>query len=185
MTLRGPLSVPSVKFIYSTPGVGIASVHTQTRSGTGAGSFWLDSYVFFDGFGRQIQTQTPDPAGGSLLSSVRYNSVGLADYTSGPYHSAATAGSGWVDPTWTQVGPYTRSFYDGAGRSIRVETWSGTTELWESTSSYGVSSGGRSWVTQTDAEGRWLKSYVQRLRRAETGAGAFGRRHLVRVHRPW
>ena len=63
-----------------------------------------------------------------------------------------------MDPTWTAVGPYTASFYDGAGRSTLVETWSGSTELWESTTAYGVTSG-RTWVTQTDAEGRWLKSY--------------------------
>ncbi len=155
-----PLSEASVVFTYSTPSSGMASVHAETLTGTSGSPSWLHSYVYFDGFGRQIQTHTPDPDGGSLRSSVRYNSVGLADYTSGSYHSTATAGAGWGDPTWTQVGPYTASFYDGAGRSIRVETWSGSTELWESTSSYGVSSGGRSWVTQTDAEGRWLKTYA-------------------------
>jgi len=153
-----PLAVPSLKFTYSTPSSGMASVCTQTLTGTGSQS-WLYSYSFFDGFGRQIQTQTPDPAGGSLLTSLRYNNVGLADFASRAYYSSAAAGSGWVDPTWVAVGPHTRSYYDGAGRPIRVETWAGSTELWESTSAYGVTSG-RSWVTETDAEGRWLKSYA-------------------------
>ncbi len=158
-TSGNPLSMASVVFTYSTPSSGMASVHAKTLTGPSGSLSWLHSYVYFDGFGRQIQTQAPDPAGGSLLTSTRYNSAGQADYTSGSYHSAATAGAAWQDPTWTAVGPYTASFYDGAGRSILVETWSGSTELWESTTAYGVTSG-RTWTTQTDAEGRWLKSYA-------------------------
>jgi RHS repeat-associated protein len=106
------------------------------------------SKAWYDGWGHEVETQTPGP---NLFSKVPaipsvivtytiYDKMGHATTKSLPYAVAATAGLGYVAPDLNQ--PRTITSYDSLGRSLGVVTYGkGTTIVQESTISYTVAQG--------------------------------------------
>lgn len=106
---------------------------------------YLESWTYYDGLGREIQTQQPDPSAGSgqagytrILVSKGYDALGQALYTSAPYSATGAAGSGYVTPTWTDLVNYTYLGYDELGNQTRSENRSYTTTLWSTSSIFDV-----------------------------------------------
>ncbi|MGB4977075.1 MAG: hypothetical protein WBR35_10080, partial [Anaerolineae bacterium] len=64
-----------------------------------ATSSYLESWGYFDGFGRSLQSQAPLANGNRSVTSTGYNALGQTAYSSAAYEIAA--GSGYVAPTWT------------------------------------------------------------------------------------
>ncbi|MCW6005022.1 hypothetical protein K1W54_10560 [Micromonospora sp. CPCC 205371] len=109
----------------------------------------LDGIALFDALLRPVQQQAPTPQGGRLVSSTRYDTRGLTEWTSGP---------NWVDG----VGPGTdlvaislgadhaRTFhtYDAAGRVTAEEFRSLQRTLWTTRTRYGGATTG--WMERTD-----------------------------------
>ena len=90
---------PSVAFDYSVSSTTGTSVRTRiARNATES----VDSWVFYDGLGQQIQFQRLSPTGGTILSATEYDERGLAirqvpeyfDSVDAPGRRRLNAGSG-------------------------------------------------------------------------------------------
>ncbi|MFZ1509887.1 MAG: hypothetical protein WAV74_24215, partial [Anaerolineae bacterium] len=101
-----------------------------------ATSSYLESWGYFDGFGRSLQSQAPLANGNRSVTSTGYNALGQTAYSSAAYEIAA--GSGYVAPTWTNLANYVYTTYDELGRTVRNETRSGATQLLATRATYDV-----------------------------------------------
>ena len=96
-------------------------------AGGGNAATYLDSYTFYDGLGRVIQTQAEAASSGqSILASTQYNSQGLVAVTNTPYIYSAALGT-YRTPDWTQHRSETS--YDALGRPTLVVLKSGSTQV--------------------------------------------------------
>jgi len=87
--------------------VGAQNVRTDQREGSGAtGVLWKK--VYFDGLGREIETQTEGPDNKTIAVTTQYNSMGKVSRKSLPYFSGVDT------PRWVNFE------YDVQGRLIRV-----------------------------------------------------------------
>jgi len=153
----------SVLYSYTNPSAGVSPALVRERPLVGGNR--LDSYAYFDGFGRTIQTQTPfDQDGDAVaddraITSTRYDTRGLVRYQTAPYaNTAGGAGSGYVTPAFGSIDTYTETSYDALGRVVKVAAMSDGSELFATTTAYG-SITNRTWVETTDPEGRWFRHY--------------------------
>jgi RHS repeat-associated protein len=172
---RDEASTASTTFAYTNASGG-APARTRVRPLVGGNR--LDSYTYYDGFGRVIQTQSPFDQDGDAtaddraVTSAQYNTRGLVEYSSAPWvNTTGGAGAGFLSTTWSTQDAYTRSVYDALGRVTAVDAMSDGTELFDTETAYGTATN-RTTSTVTDAEGRWVTHYTD----------GFGR--LVRVAEP-
>ncbi|MFI6899108.1 polymorphic toxin-type HINT domain-containing protein [Streptomyces sp. NPDC050256] len=161
--IRGS-QAPNLKFTYNLSNTTTSSVATATLKADG--TTYNTSYTVYDALLRPLQTQSPTPLGGRLLTDTRYDTRGL------PYQTYADI----FDKTSTPDGTYTRAEYgeapeqtrtvfDGAGRAISstlmvfgVDKWTTTTSYTgDSTASTAVD-GGNATRTITDARGRTVET---------------------------
>ncbi|MDX3075893.1 RHS repeat-associated core domain-containing protein [Streptomyces sp. MI02-7b] len=145
------------------------------------GTTYNTSYTIYDSLLRTLQTQTPTPAGGRLLTDTRYNSRGLA------YETFADL----FDTTKTPNGTYTRAEYghtpkqseivfDGAERPTSstflvsgVTKWSTTTTYTGDSTAVSAVDGGSATRTIVDALGRTTETREYTgTSPADTGYGA-------------
>ncbi|MET9995188.1 polymorphic toxin-type HINT domain-containing protein [Streptomyces mutabilis] len=151
---------PSVKFAYHLDNTKPSWVSSSTL--TNDGETYNTSYSLYDALLRPLQTQSPTPAGGRLLTDTRYDTRGLA------YETYADI----LDTTSTPNGTYTRSEYgrapqqtetvfDGAGRPTTSTLYVKGVKKWATTTSYTGDStattaldGGSAQRTITDIRGR-------------------------------
>ncbi|MGC0208408.1 polymorphic toxin-type HINT domain-containing protein [Streptomyces levis] len=151
---------PNTKFAYHLDDSKPSWVSTSTLKRDG--DTYNTSYALYDALLRPLQTQTPTPQGGRLLTDTRYDSRGLAYET---YHDI-------FDTTSTPNGTYTRAEYgeaptqtetvfDGAGRAITSTLYTYGVEKWSTATSHTGDSvattaleGGSAQRTITDIRGR-------------------------------
>ncbi|MGQ4385535.1 RHS repeat-associated core domain-containing protein [Streptomyces sp. SAS_270] len=130
------------------------------------GDTYNTSYTLYDSLLRPLQTQSPTPQGGRLLTDTRYDTRGLA------YESYADI----FDTTSTPNGSYTRAEYgeaptqtetdfDGAGRPTTntlnvygVKKWSTTISYTGDSTATTALQGGSAQRTITDIRGRTTES---------------------------
>jgi RHS repeat-associated protein len=112
---------------------------------------WLDSYTYFDGLGRTIQTREESDNGNYLVVSYKYDSRGNLERQSIPY---VQNGSAYTAPTWNlSTQPYTSYEYDGQNR-VTSEIFQSSTQSWTTAYDYD------GWnVIITDALGNQKKLY--------------------------
>ncbi|WP_432106064.1 RHS repeat-associated core domain-containing protein [Streptomyces sp. bgisy091] len=157
--IRGSQS-PNSTFAYHLSRTEPSSVATSTLKGDG--ETYNTTYTVFDALLRPLQTQSPTPLGGRLLTDTRYDSRGLA------YETYADI----FDDTTTPKGVYTRAEYgeaprqnetvfDGAGRPTTANLYIFGSKKWTTSTSYTGDStattavkGGSATRTITDARGR-------------------------------
>jgi RHS repeat-associated protein len=126
------------------------------------GTTYNTVYTIYDSLLRTLQTQSPTPDGGRLLTDTRYDTRGLA------YETYADI----FDPDTTPTGTYARAeyggapkqtetVYDGAGRPTTssllifgVQKWSTTTTYTGDSTATTALDGGSALRTVTDALGR-------------------------------
>ncbi|WP_432053551.1 polymorphic toxin-type HINT domain-containing protein [Streptomyces sp. bgisy022] len=155
---------PSSKFAYHMDNEKQSWVSSSTLRRDG--ETYITNYALFDALLRPLQTQSPTPHGGRLLTDIRYDTRGL------PYESYADI----FDTTSTPNGTYTRAeygeapkqtgtFFDGAGRATRstlhvfgVEKWSTTTSYTGDSTATTALDGGSATRTITDIRGRTLET---------------------------
>ncbi len=155
---------PNQKFRYSISATTQSWVSTATLKADGA--TYNTSYALYDSLLRPLQTQSPTPQGGRVLTDTRYDSRGLA------YESFADI----FDTTTTPNGTYTRAEYgeaptqtqtafDGAGRPTTssllvfgVRKWSTTTTYTGDSTATTAVQGGSATRTITDALGRTVET---------------------------
>ncbi|GAA2114395.1 RHS repeat-associated core domain-containing protein [Streptomyces synnematoformans] len=151
---------PNYKFAYHLSNTKPSWVSTGTLKKDRQSH--LTSYAIYDALLRPLQTQTPTPQGGRLLTDTRYDTRGLA------YESYADI----FDTSSTPSGTYTRTaygeapkqaetIYDGAERETTSTLYSFGREKWSTHTSYTGDStattaleGGSATRTITDVFGR-------------------------------
>ncbi|MEU0228192.1 RHS repeat-associated core domain-containing protein [Streptomyces sp. NPDC006284] len=150
---------PNVKFDYHLDNGKPSWVSTATLTN---GDTYTTSYAVYDSLLRPLQTQSPSPNGGRLLTDTHYDTRGLAYATfadifdnttlpNGTYTRAEYGGA----PTQTEV------VFDGAGRPTTSTLLVGGVKKWATTTSYTGDStattaldGGSAQRTITDIRGR-------------------------------
>ncbi|TFE53863.1 RHS repeat-associated core domain-containing protein [Streptomyces sp. ICN441] len=161
--VRGSQS-PSRKFAYHLSNTVQSWVSTSTLKKDG--TTYNTSYAIADSLLRPLQTQSPTPQGGRLLTDTRYDSRGLA------YEAYADI----FDTTSTPNGTYTRAEYgeaptqtatvfDGAGRATTSTLYVYGAKKWSTTTGYTGDSaattalqGGSATRTITDARGQTVET---------------------------
>jgi RHS repeat-associated protein len=121
---------PSWQFSYVIDqGVGRSTVRSRqmtsfTPAPDGGTTTYEDTWVIYDGLGREWQSQQQSPESGKVLvSGTAYDGRGLAVEQFAPQAFAGTPGSLVVSSSWDNR---TRSSYDELGRPTREEALRGT-----------------------------------------------------------
>ncbi|MBC7250776.1 MAG: PKD domain-containing protein, partial [Anaerolineae bacterium] len=131
-------------------------VHTRTRDDAGGAgpAGYLESYTFYDGLGRTIQTQS-ETGGAPILVSQRYDAQGQVERTSVPYYGT-TLGS-YQDPNWGTLAA-TIYAYDALGRTTVVTNPDSTTvtTAYDDWTTISVDANGHRREHENDAFGRLI-----------------------------
>ncbi|MFV0138261.1 RHS repeat-associated core domain-containing protein [Streptomyces sp. HMX87] len=154
---------PNTKFAYhvdnSTPSW--VSTSTLTNSGT-----YNTSYAIYDSLLRPLQTQSPTPVGGRVLTDTRYDERGLAYETFADiFDSASTPNGTYTRAEYGRAPKQTQTAFDGAGWPTTSTFYVGGTKKWATTTSYTGDStattavqGGSAQRTITDVRGRTIET---------------------------
>ena len=95
------------------------------------------SYAIFDSLLRPLQTQSPTPNGGRLLTDTRYDSRGLAYETYADiYDSAKTPNGTYARAEYGGAPKQTITVFDGAGRATASSFHVFGEKKWATTTSY-------------------------------------------------
>ncbi|MGV9311617.1 RHS repeat-associated core domain-containing protein [Streptomyces sp. NPDC003691] len=120
------------------------------------------SYEIFDSLLRPLQTQTPTPLGGRLLTDTRYDSRGLAYETyAGIYDTTAAPNGTYTRAEFGQAPRQLQTVLDGAGRATSSSLLVFGTQKWQTTTAHtgdstatSAPAGGQAVRVVTDALGR-------------------------------
>ncbi|WP_343949407.1 RHS repeat-associated core domain-containing protein [Nonomuraea longicatena] len=150
---------PSLAYTYvyergKAPAIGTGTVRSSTTAN------W--SYQIFDSLLRPLQTQTPTPNGGRLLTDTRYDSRGLAYETHADVFDAAREPNAtYTRAEYGQAPKQSNLVFDGAGREVATtfsvfgaRKWTTTTSYTGDSTAVSALEGGSAVRTVEDALGR-------------------------------
>ncbi|GAB3992544.1 hypothetical protein GCM10029992_01920 [Glycomyces albus] len=138
--------VPTAAYEYKVSNTEPSAVTTYAV--TPSGTQRLDGVVLYDSLLREVQTQTPTPVGGRLVTGIEYDTRGLTLWTSGPnWDVEAEPGTGLVAVSQGEDQARTFYSYDGAGRVVLEEFMSHQEILHATETVYGGSTNG--WMVST------------------------------------
>ncbi|WP_405812449.1 polymorphic toxin-type HINT domain-containing protein [Streptomyces sp. NBC_01520] len=151
---------PNAKYDYnlSRTSQPWTSVSTLNADGT----TYQTSYDIADSLLRPLQTQTPSPKGGRILTDTRYDSRGLAYESYADVYDDKSAPNGtYTRAEYGGAPTQTQTVFDGAGRPttaellvLGVHKWSTTTSYTGDSTATTAVTGGSATRTLTDALGR-------------------------------
>ncbi|MFD4569201.1 RHS repeat-associated core domain-containing protein [Streptomyces sp. NPDC058467] len=120
---RTDTQTPNYEFTYSyTEGKPVA-VGTKILDNNGG---QITSYVLYDGFLRERQTQEPGPDGGRVLTDAFYDERGLAAKNFAAYYTTGQPTTELFKPDDAlKVETQTRTTYDGLGRAVQTQQVAG------------------------------------------------------------
>jgi len=169
-------STPNMVFTYAISKT--APVVVRSRELRANGTDYTDSYSIFDGLLRSRQAQAPaeGAAGGRVVTETKYDSLGRAVSSNGPWWNSAAPSGALLDALDTDKQAVTVSAFDGAGRPTDQILMSGGVEKWRTRTTYGGDrvhvdppAGATPTTTITDARGR-VTALRQYKGAAPTGA---------------
>ncbi|WP_461712273.1 RHS repeat-associated core domain-containing protein [Streptomyces sp. DSM 41013] len=151
---------PSAKFAYHLDSTTPSWVSTSTLTNTA--DTYNTSYALYDSLLRPLQTQTPTPEGGRLLTDTRYDTRGLAYETYADiFDTTSTPNSTYTRAEYGRAPQQTETLFDGAGRATTSTLYVNGVKKWATTTSYTGDStattaldGGSAQRTITDIRGR-------------------------------
>ncbi|MFH8709320.1 polymorphic toxin-type HINT domain-containing protein [Streptomyces rubrogriseus] len=151
---------PSAKFAYHLDSTTPSWVSTSTLTNTA--DTYNTSYALYDSLLRPLQTQTPTPEGGRLLTDTRYDTRGLAYETYADiFDTTGTPDSTYTRAEYGHAPQQTETVFDGAGRATTSTLYVNGVKKWATTTSYTGDStattaldGGSAQRTITDIRGR-------------------------------
>ncbi|MEU8523879.1 RHS repeat-associated core domain-containing protein, partial [Streptomyces sp. NPDC048577] len=125
-------------------------------------STYTTSYTLYDALLRPLQTQTPTPQGGRLLTDTHYDSRGLAHETKTDiFDTGSTPNSTYSQVAYGAAPTQTETIFDGAERPTLstllvkgVEKWTTTTTYTGDSTATTAVEGGSAKRTIVDARGR-------------------------------
>ncbi|MDA1368277.1 RHS repeat-associated core domain-containing protein [Glycomyces algeriensis] len=121
--------------------------------GINANGGYTTTYELTDGLGRSIQTQTPAPDGGRILTDTVYDTRGLVHKRHDGYYNSGDPSGDHFYPEDNQVPSTTAFEYDTLGRVTAEVFYSYGTEQYRTTTSYDGEK-----VTVIDPDGRGATS---------------------------
>lgn len=137
-----PAGAHSVAYAYSMPALtgGPSRITTQVLRDSGVSDV---SYAYFDGWGRQIQSQVlrPAPTGGApdgrIVSYTGYDDRGLPWLSAAAVPVDGVAASAAVPVTVAGMRHYTTTAFDALGRPTDVVDYTNGLENFTTTTTYG------------------------------------------------
>ncbi|WP_329418309.1 RHS repeat-associated core domain-containing protein [Streptomyces sp. NBC_01268] len=150
----------NIKYAYSLSDTTQSWVRTSTLKADG--TTYNDSYTIYDSLLRPLQTQSPTPQGGRLLTDTRYNSRGLAYETYADVFNTSSGPTGTYQRAEYGGAPVqTETLFDGAERATTstlrvfgVQKWSTSTSYTGDSTATTALQGGSAKRTIVDALGR-------------------------------
>jgi len=170
---------PNYTYAYSVSNADNSWSSTSTLKADG--STYNTSYAIYDSLLRPLQTQSPTPQGGRLLTDTRYNDRGLAYQTYADAFDSENLPSGeYAAAVYGRTPKQTVTVFDGAERPVTSTFLAVGVEKWSTTSSYTGDStattapgGGSAARTIVDAQGRTTETReYEGTSPADTGFGA-------------
>ncbi|MFF2382632.1 RHS repeat-associated core domain-containing protein [Streptomyces sp. NPDC058108] len=151
---------PNYTYAYSVTNDAPSWSSTSTIKSDGI--TYNTSYTIYDSLLRPLQTQTPTPQGGRLLTDTHYNARGLAYETFADVYDSATSPSGiYTQAAYGHAPKQTETEFDGAERPTTstflvngVTKWSTTTTYTGDSTATTAVDGGSASRTIVDALGR-------------------------------
>jgi RHS repeat-associated protein len=150
---------PNAKFAYHLDTTKPSWVSTSSL--TNDGTTYNTSYALYDSLLRPLQSQTPTPEGGRLLTDTHYDTRGLADETFADiFDSSSTPNGTYTRAEYGGAPTQTETVYDGAGRAttntllvMGVKKWSTTTSYTGDSTATTALQGGSAQRAITDIRG--------------------------------
>jgi RHS repeat-associated protein len=151
---------PNMKFAYHLEATKPSWVSTSTLKKDG--ETYNTSYALYDSLLRPLQTQSPTPQGGRLLTDTRYDTRGLAFETyAGIFDTTSTPNGTYTRAEYGEAPKQTQTVFDGAGRATTstlivfgVKKWSTTTSYTGDSVATNALEGGSAQRTITDVRGQ-------------------------------
>ncbi|MEJ1202634.1 MULTISPECIES: polymorphic toxin-type HINT domain-containing protein [unclassified Streptomyces] len=151
---------PNAKFAYHVENTKPSWVSASTL--TNDGETYNTSYTLYDSLLRQLQTQSPTPDGGRLLTDTRYDTRGLAYETYADiFDTTSTPNGTYTRAEYGRAPQQTETVFDGAGRPTTSTMYVNGVKKWATTTGYTGDStattaldGGSAQRTITDIRGR-------------------------------
>jgi RHS repeat-associated protein len=161
---RLPSEKPNAKFAYHLDTTKPSWVSTSTL--TADNDEYNTTYALYDSLLRPLQSQTPSPIGGRILTDTHYDTRGLADETFADIYDAYSTPNGtYTRAEYGQTPTQTQTVYDGAGRPTTNTLYVWGVKKWATTTSYTGDStattalqGGSAQRTITDIRGRTIET---------------------------
>ncbi|MGV9991606.1 polymorphic toxin-type HINT domain-containing protein [Streptomyces sp. NPDC003374] len=161
--IRGS-QAPNTTFAYHLDHTHPSWVSTSTLKKDG--DTYNTSYALYDALLRPLQTQSPTPQGGRLLTDTRYDTRGLAYQTYADiFDSTSKPNSTYTRAEYGEAPTQTETVFDGAGRATTSTLYVFGTKKWSTSTSYTGDStavtaleGGSAHRTITDARGQTVES---------------------------
>ncbi|WP_406490673.1 polymorphic toxin-type HINT domain-containing protein [Streptomyces sp. NBC_01604] len=130
------------------------------------GDTYNTSYTLYDALLRPLQTQTPTPQGGRLLTDTRYDTRGLAvEAYADIFDNTSTPNGTYTRAEYGEAPTQTGTVFDGAGRPTTSTLYVYGVKKWSTTTSYTGDSvattaveGGSAQRTITDVRGQTTES---------------------------
>ncbi|WP_435809253.1 scabin-related ADP-ribosyltransferase [Streptomyces longwoodensis] len=155
---------PNVKFNYHLDVNTPSWVSTSTLKNDGA--TYTTSYALYDALLRPLQTQSPTPQGGRLLTDTRYDTRGLAiESYADVFDTTSTPNGTYTRAEYGGAPKQTQTVFDGAGRPTTSTLYAYGIKKWSTTTSYTGDSvattalqGGSAKRTITDVRGQAVET---------------------------
>ncbi|WP_020124657.1 RHS repeat-associated core domain-containing protein [Streptomyces canus] len=126
---------PNYTYAYSVTNDALSWESTSTLKADG--TTYNTAYSIFDSLLRPLQTQSPTPEGGRLLTDTRYDSRGLAYETYADVYDSANLPSGAYARAESGGAPkQTDTVFDGAGRATSSSLYVYGVKKWTTSTSY-------------------------------------------------
>ncbi|MGW0943685.1 RHS repeat domain-containing protein [Streptomyces sp. NPDC002623] len=151
---------PNQRFAYHLDNTEPSWVSSSTLKNDG--ETYTTSYALFDSLLRPLQSQSPTPDGGRLLTDTRYDTRGLAYETYADiFDKSKTPNGAYARAEYGESPTQTGTVFDGAGRPTSTSLYIFGVKKWSTTTSYTGDSvatsaveGGSAQRTITDVRGK-------------------------------
>ncbi|WP_426362591.1 polymorphic toxin-type HINT domain-containing protein [Streptomyces sp. E-08] len=95
--------------------------------------YFATSYAYLDTLGNTVETQTPSPLGGRIVTTGTVDDQGRGITSSGPLYVTGAAGSGLASPPAAQWPSETRTTYNSLGQATESALYSKGVFQWKTT----------------------------------------------------
>ncbi|MFD4319852.1 polymorphic toxin-type HINT domain-containing protein [Streptomyces sp. NPDC058548] len=126
--------LPNTQYKYSLSNTTESWISTASLKADG--ETYNTSYAIYDSLLRPLQTQTPTPQGGRLLTDTRYNTLGMVYATYSDVFDTTAPAAKYARALYGGAPKQTETVFDGAGRPTSNTLYVKGTLKWTTSTSY-------------------------------------------------